>query len=206
MLKLKIKFVFLLLLLLSSTKSSFSQTNIHSVGFDVGYIGSVDQYSDLVIFPEIFMGGDFITSNFNWKANIGYWDDGTNAPKYIQSPSTYAYSSFVIGAELLFLFPVTNLYRPSPVRILSGLSYHYVSVKEFIGPMPLYNYSNNYPKNLTGNLFYLNVGMEIHILIQKSFTVFLKGIGYYLLNNREVFKDNRWRLQLSLGLNYNFKL
>lgn len=199
----KVQFALLLFLVLFlfSTKESYSQINVHSIGFDLGYIGSADPYSDLEIFPEIFVSGDLFTSNFNWKTNIGYWDDGVDEPILTDNP-TYSYSSFVLGAELIYLFPITNLERPSPVRVLSGFSYHFVD-SEVVD-----NYGNweDYSKKITGNMFYFNAGMEIHLLLHKNITLFLKGVGYYLLNNREALKDNRWRLQLSLGLNYNFKL
>ena len=202
MVKFKINLVSLLLfILLLSTEQLFPQTNIHSIGFDVGSIGSADPYSDLVIFPEIFVSGNFFTSNFNWKVNVGYWDDGIDGPMFADSP-TYSYSSFVVSAELLSLLPITSLNRPSPVRILSGFSYHYIDSKMIRDGISGIDYSKNY----TGNLFYLDVGLEIHILIKKQLTLFIKGVGRYLLNNREALKNNRWKLQFSLGINYNFRL
>jgi len=126
MVKSKINLVSLLLfILLFSTEESFSQTNIHSIGFDVGSIGSADPYSNLVIFPEVFVSGNFFTSNFNWKVNVGYWDDGISKTMYNDYP-TYSYSSFVLSTEFLYLFPITNLNHPSPGRLLSGFSYHHV--------------------------------------------------------------------------------
>ncbi|MDA3860955.1 MAG: hypothetical protein PF445_06990 [Melioribacteraceae bacterium] len=201
MIKLRTQFMFLALFLLLTSKEFYSQTNAHSLGMDVGYLGSADQYSGLVIFPEVFVSGNFFTYNFNWKINMGYWDDGVKKPLFTDSP-TYSYSSFVLSSELIYLLPITKLDRPSPVRLLSGFSYHYVDSKI------IDNYGNwaAYSENFTGNLFYFDVGLEIHILIQRQLTLFLKGAGYFPLNNRKFLEENKWRLQLSLGINYNFKL
>ena len=189
------------LLFLLPTKRIFSQTNIHSIGFDVGYLGSIDQLSNLVIFPEVFVSGNFFTPNFNWKVNIGYWDDRINEIKYNDSP-TYSYSSFVISTEFLYLLPITNLDRPSPVRILSGFSYHYIDSEVISNGMSGIDYS----KKLTKNLFYFNAGLEIHFLLHRNFTLLLKGVGFFQLNNRKVLIDNLSRFQYSLGANYNFTL
>lgn len=203
MITLKAKFISFLLLsfFLFTSKTSYSQTDIHSIGLDVGYIGSIPYFSDLVIFPEVFVSGNFFTSNFNWKVNIGYWDDGVNETKYTDSP-TYSYSSFVLGTELLYLLPITNLDRPSPVRLLSGFSYHHIEYVLISGGMSGIDYS----KKTIRNLFYLNAGLEIHFLLHRNFTSFLKGVGFFQLNNRKVLIDNLSRFQYSLGINYNFTL
>lgn len=203
-LRIKIFMISLVVFYMTSFNKNYSQSDLHSIGVDFGTIHSVDPYSDsivddLLLFPEVFVGGDFITSNFNWKVSLGYWNDGVNEPRY-SDVSNFSYSSFVCNAELIYLTPDSNPKHSAPLRVLTGLSYHYIAGED----MGLYE-SETIPKNnFTDNLFYFNTGLELHIFLKSYFSLFTKGILFLQLNKNKEDIYTSPRFQLSLGLNFRF--
>jgi len=206
---LKISSIFLLVFLYSFyPNETNAQVNVNSVGVDLGIIHSVEYNSRFIgnnpsLFPEFYLGGDFIEPYLNWKLNLGYWNDGKSESKsnsqYPNVPD-YSYSGFVISTEMIYLLPDSNPNHPSPFRVLAGLSYHHISAKD----IDRYESGSIYKKDYSDNLFYFNTGLELHLFIKNYLSVFTKGIMYLKLNKNEEHSYNATRFQLSLGLNYQF--
>lgn len=195
----------LLFLYLSCFSGIHAQLNINSIGIDLGIIHNVDPNSDFIgnsplLFPEVYLSGDILESYLNWRFNLGYWDDGRSKPTYSDMPNI-SYTSFVINAEMVYILPDSNPDHLSPLRLLTGLSYQYVSAKD----IERYESDTIPMNNFNDNLFYFNTGLELHLFIKRHLSLFTKGLVYLQLNKNEKHNYKSPRFQLSLGLNYRFK-
>ena len=180
------------------------QVSLNSFGLDIGTIHNVDPNSefisnDFLFFPEVFLSGVLIDSSFNWRINLGYWDDGRTEPKY-SDRLNYSYSSIVTNIESIYLFPNSNPNHPAPLRFLLGLSHHYISAKN----IEHYESNTTRKSDLTDNIFYLNTGLELHFFVKRYLSFFAKGMVFVELYNSDENDFKSPRLQLSLGVNYQF--
>lgn len=195
--------IFLILFYFSNISIINAQINFHSAGFDSGLIDNVDPHSGFfdnpILASEAFICGDFISTDFNWKLNLGYWNDEQNEPRY-SDHSNYSYSSILINAEIIYLTPYSNPEYPSPIRFLAGLSSQYLSAKD----VDRYESTLVAQKDYKDKLLYFNSGVELHLFLQKHLSIFTKGLVYFHIKNSEVNNYKSPRFELSLGLNYQF--
>lgn len=124
----------ILLYLIVSTvllaSNSIAQFNLNSASLQVGAIDGIAA-SNLVLYPEVQIGGFFGESFIQWSLYWGHWDDGIHevtGSDYI----TYSYHGHIAGARILFFPLLADEHWPLPIALFGGLSHHFIA-RTYIG-------------------------------------------------------------------------
>lgn len=194
--------IFIILQVISTI--TFSQVNFNKVGFDLGAIKTLNvSISDQIprtFYSEFNLGGDLFVKYFNWQINLGYWNDGLKESISIHGPD-YSYSSVILGLQIQFLPKLLLTHFPFPIRFNAGISNHFMNASYINGSSIGFDSYDDFKKNL----FYFDLGLDIYYKLINNFEIFGRIVDYIQLTEFKEITFKKHRLQLSIGLAYNFK-
>jgi hypothetical protein len=107
-----------------------AQLNLNNISANIGVINTL--YSDLVIYPEVQIGGNVIIPSIRWTIYWGYWIEGINKPIIGSDYVTYSYNSHILGTRFTLMLSKLSDNLDLPFGIFIGASHHFISVK-YIG-------------------------------------------------------------------------
>ena len=168
-----------------------AQTNISRLSIDLGIIGNYqDGFGNnkvYAFYPEVKIGGQFLTNYSEWEFFTSYWNDGIDEVFNVRDAATYSYSSFIVGSKLYF-YPRRILQNfPLPIYFTSGLSYHkvyekYIGGSDFVGnyrndnsfELLTFNFGLGLYFNLIDNLR-IRIDTNVFIPFRKNYIIFNYG-------------------------------
>jgi hypothetical protein len=110
--------------------NSIAQFNLNSVSVQAGAITGIAT-SNLVLFPEIQVGGPLGKSFIQWSLYWGYWDDGVNKV-YYSDYIAYSYHGHIVGARMYFFPSLAADHWPLPIALFGGFAHHFI-VRTYVG-------------------------------------------------------------------------
>lgn len=147
---------------------TYAQISLNTLSANVGTIRTLfpnySPYEDYQysFYPELQVGGDFLTPSIQWIVCWGYWMDGVKKAFPVADMVTYSYSSHLLGARFN-IFPGKLLpHWPLPVGVFTGLAHHFISGK-YVGGFGL---DGRPGRDFTrsGNTFEAGINAELEAL------------------------------------------
>ncbi len=156
---------YIIALIFAFVLSMNAQTNISKISLDLGIIknyqydiGNDKLYS---FYPELKIGGEFITKSLEWDLFTSYWNDGITDAFQIRDAATYSYSSLTFGSKVYF-YPdkiIDDFFIP--LYLTAGISYHKVYEK-YVGGS---DYVGHHKNDSRFKLITIDVGIGIYFQI-----------------------------------------
>ena len=182
-----------------------AQINFSKLSADVGlkqniHLDITDESNKYFVYPEIQVGGKFITKYLEWDLGWSYQNDGRTEPLPIADYITYSYSSHSVGAHISF-YP-QNLTETFilPIHLITGFSYHFAS-KKYIGG---YDFTGSSGTDDSYGISTVDLGLGLNYNLINNFRIRLDGIVYFQLpgDGKSDIKNNN--ASLKLGFDYLF--
>jgi hypothetical protein len=177
-----------------------AQINISSISLKIGGIetGTGRGQNEIVLNPELEIGGEFFTNYFNWGINWSYWNDGINEEIPWSDFVTYNFSSHIVGCRLIC--SPTNIVEKwdVPIDIIAGLAEHFIKAR-YIGGASLTGIGGStHSKEMTT----IEFGLSLHIFIIERMSALVEAQKYFQLGSSasEQMQQDRGACKVGLSL------
>lgn len=181
-----------------------AQTSFSRVSVDLGIIRNyqynIDDNKIYSFYPELKIGGNFLTNYLEWELYTSYWDDGIKEAFNVRDAVTYSYSSFVLGNKFCF-FPkeiIEDFFWP--FYLSAGISYRKINEK-YVGGS---DYTGNYRENNTSNLITYDIGFGVYFAVFEKVRLRIdSNICFPFKENDRLYNDGK-NGTIKLGADYLF--
>lgn len=192
------------IIILTFVLSLNAQTNISRISIDFGIIRNYqnDFGNDKLyaFYPEVKIGGQFLTNYSEWEFFTSYWNEGIDQVFNVRDAATYSYSSFIIGSKL-YLYPSLILQKfPLPFYFTSGLSYHkvyekYIGGSDFVG---------NHRNDNSFELLTFNLGFGLYINLIDKLRLRIDTNAFIPFKKNDIIYNYCTNGTVKLGFDYFF--
>ena len=181
-----------------------AQINISRVSIDLGIIRNYqyDFGNDKLyaFYPEVKIGGQFLTNYSEWEFFTSYWNDGIDEVFNITDAATYSYSSFIVGSRLYF-YPNRILQNfPIPIYFTSGLSYHKV-YEQYIGGG---DFVGNHRNDNSFDLLTFNLGFGVYFNLIDKLRLRIDTNAFIPFKRNDIIYNFGTNGTIKLGFDYFF--
>lgn len=178
-----------------------AQVTISSVSLRAGCIETrTGQYkTEMLLYPELQIGGRFFTDYFHWEFYGSYWDDGISEPFNYPDYITYNFSARIIGCRIGFLPANVDETWRIPLEVFVGFAEHFYKAK-YIGGSGYagdigYTYSTTMPT--------FELGLSVPVKLFDHIELQLEGQQYFPLEEQHhQIQHDSWAFKI--GLRYLF--
>jgi hypothetical protein len=179
-----------------------AQINISSISLRIGGIETETGHGqdEIVLNPELQIGGKLFTDYFNWGVNWSYWNDGINKEIPSSDFVTYNFSSHIVGCRLI-CSPMKIIEKLDvPIDIFAGVAEHFIKAR-YIGGAGLTGIGGStYTKEMTT----IELGLSLQIFIIERISALVEAQQYFPLGSdasEQIQQDRRaFKVGLSLSL------
>jgi hypothetical protein len=180
---------------------AFAQITLNSAGVSAGVIDRLESTpsgANVVFYPEVQVGGRFISPFLEWSAACGYWNDrisGVQGSDYEQ----YSAQGLILSGRVIFVPQLADANWVLPVAVIGGISHHFISEK-FIGGSSWVSGGHRDGAYSTNAL---EGGLRVFLNVTNSIQLRAEGVTSLGLGDDLLAKNTRGRTVLTAGIAFS---